>query len=173
MPWAPRITAVLTPITSPAEEASAPPELPGFSAASVWITSSIGRPDRLASVRPSAETTPAVTVAWKPNGAPIATAIWPCRSRALSPSRAAVSPSASARSTATSVSASLPRSRAGLSRPPAKLTRASRAPAITWWLVTISPSGASTTPEPPPRPRTARAQTAGPTVSATPATLRE
>ena len=36
--------AVLTPITSPAEETSGPPELPGLSAASVCTTSSIMRP---------------------------------------------------------------------------------------------------------------------------------
>jgi hypothetical protein len=41
---APRITAVLTPTTSPREFSSGPPELPGFSAASVWITSGISRP---------------------------------------------------------------------------------------------------------------------------------
>ena len=44
MPWAPAITAVLMPMTSPREETSGPPELPGLSAASVWITSSISRP---------------------------------------------------------------------------------------------------------------------------------
>ena len=44
MPCAPMITAVLMPITSPREETSAPPELPGLSAASVWMTSSISRP---------------------------------------------------------------------------------------------------------------------------------
>ena len=37
MPCAPMITAVLMPTTSPREEASGPPELPGLSAASVWI----------------------------------------------------------------------------------------------------------------------------------------
>ena len=44
MPCAPMIMAVLMPMTSPGEETSAPPELPGLSAASVWITSSISRP---------------------------------------------------------------------------------------------------------------------------------
>ena len=39
-----RIIAVLMPITSPAEETSGPPELPGLRAASVWITSPISRP---------------------------------------------------------------------------------------------------------------------------------
>ena len=46
MPCAPRIMAVLMPMTSPADDTSAPPELPGLSAASVWMTSSIGRPLR-------------------------------------------------------------------------------------------------------------------------------
>ena len=53
---------MFTPITSPCEETSGPPELPGLSAASVWITSSISRPFCDRSDRPSAETTPAVTV---------------------------------------------------------------------------------------------------------------
>ena len=46
------MTAVLTPITSPRELASGPPELPGFSAASVWIMLSIIRPDLERKVRP-------------------------------------------------------------------------------------------------------------------------
>ena len=58
--------AVFTPITSPRESTSGPPELPGLSAASVWITSSISRPDCDRSERPSALTTPAVTVHSKP-----------------------------------------------------------------------------------------------------------
>ena len=39
-------TAVLMPTTRPLPSASAPPELPGFSAASVWMTSSMIRADR-------------------------------------------------------------------------------------------------------------------------------
>ena len=38
------MTAVLTPITRPFQSTSGPPELPGLSAASVWITSSMSRP---------------------------------------------------------------------------------------------------------------------------------
>ena len=86
MPCAPAITAVLMPITSPREDTSGPPELPGLSAASVWITSSISRPVRARSDRPSAEITPAVTVDSKPSGLPIATASWPRRSFLESPS---------------------------------------------------------------------------------------
>ena len=56
--------AVLTPTTRPRPSTSAPPELPGFSAASVWMTLSTTRcaaPERTGSERPSADTTPAVT----------------------------------------------------------------------------------------------------------------
>ena len=78
---------MFTPITSPREETSGPPELPGLSAASVWITSSISRPVCDRSERPSAETTPAVTVDSKPSGLPIATTSWPRRSFLESPKR--------------------------------------------------------------------------------------
>ncbi len=61
------------PTTSPALDTSGPPELPGLSEASVWITSSISRPPTERSERPSADTTPAVTVDSKPSGLPIAT----------------------------------------------------------------------------------------------------
>ena len=62
-------TAVLTPTTRQALVTSAPPELPGFREASVWMTLSIVRtvsPARAGSERPSAETTPAVTEPAKP-----------------------------------------------------------------------------------------------------------
>ena len=58
----------------------------GFSAASVWMMSSISRPDRARSDRPSALTTPAVTECWKPYGLPIAIAICPTRTARESPS---------------------------------------------------------------------------------------
>jgi hypothetical protein len=73
IPWAGRIMAVFTPITSPRVFTSGPPELPGLRAASVWMTSSINRPDCERSDRPSALTTPAVTVVSKPYGLPMAT----------------------------------------------------------------------------------------------------
>ena len=53
---------MFTPITSPCDETSGPPELPGLRAASVWMTSSIMRPLLAAIERPRAEMTPAVTV---------------------------------------------------------------------------------------------------------------
>ena len=104
-------TAVLTPITLPRPSASAPPELPGLSAASVWITLSITRTPRPAaagSARPSAETTPAVTEPSNPCGLPIATTSWPTRRRSASPRSAGVSSSPSARTTARSESGSVP-----------------------------------------------------------------
>ncbi len=88
MPCAAAMIAVLMPTTSPAEVTSGPPELPGLRAASVWMTLSMSRPERARKVRPSALTTPAVTVAWKPNGLPMAITSWPTRSRRASPSRA-------------------------------------------------------------------------------------
>jgi hypothetical protein len=178
MPCAPAITAVLMPITSPREDTSGPPELPGLSAASVWITSSISRPVRARNERPSAEITPVVTVDSKPSGLPIATASWPRRKRLESPSVAAGRlRTAPARSSARSVSGSSPSSRASMLRPSGSVSRNSRAPSTTWLLVSTSPSGEMTTPEPtPPRPpalaRSTRT-TAGPTRSATAMTASE
>ena len=81
-------TAVLMPTTRPRESASAPPELPGLSAASVWITSSISRAvlrPRAGMLRPSALTTPAVTEPARPSGLPTATTSEPTRSVSASP----------------------------------------------------------------------------------------
>ena len=72
IPWAGRMTAVLTPTTRPRESTSGPPEFPGFKAASVWMKSSMSRPLTDRKERPSALTTPALTVLWNPNGMPIA-----------------------------------------------------------------------------------------------------
>src|SRR5713101_3807935 len=62
MPCAGWITAVLMPMTWPRLSTSGPPLLPGFRAASVWMTLSTRWPVMLRSVRPSALITPAVTV---------------------------------------------------------------------------------------------------------------
>jgi len=78
--------AVLTPITSARVLTSGPPELPGLSAASVWMTLSMRRPEAPRSERPSPLTIPAVTVCWKPMGEPIAMAIWPGLTALLSAS---------------------------------------------------------------------------------------
>jgi hypothetical protein len=62
----------LTPITAPEELISGPPELPGFRAASVWITWLIVARSGALICRFSAETTPVVRVQFRPNGLPIA-----------------------------------------------------------------------------------------------------
>ena len=62
----------LTPITSPCSFSSGPPELPGLSAASVWIAPVIFAPSSAEISRPSAETMPLVSVSLRPYGLPIA-----------------------------------------------------------------------------------------------------
>ena len=113
-------TAVLMPTTRPRESASAPPELPGLSAASVWMTFStrrLVRPSRVPSDRPSAETTPAVTVPANPSGFPMATTSWPTLSRAASPSGAGGGLPPVVRMTARSDSGSRPTTSNGSSSP--------------------------------------------------------
>ena len=66
----------LTPITSPLRLNSGPPELPGFTAASVWMNGTAASPG---SERALALTMPEVTVFSRPNGAPIATTHSPTR----------------------------------------------------------------------------------------------
>jgi len=64
---------VLMPTSLPELSSSGPPELPGLIAASVWITPSIRVPASDGISRPSALTTPVVSVRSSPNGFPIAT----------------------------------------------------------------------------------------------------
>ena len=67
--------AVLMPSRLPATSTSAPPELPGLIAASVWMKfSKVLMPSAL---RPSALTIPEVTVWPTPNGLPIASTTSP------------------------------------------------------------------------------------------------
>jgi hypothetical protein len=152
MPWAGRMTAVLTPMISPRELTSGPPELPGLRAASVWMMLSIRRPDCERRERPSALTTPAVRVHWKPYGLPIATTIWPARRAPDSPRGAAVRSGARMRTTARSVCGSSPIRAPWNRRPPVRVTSMSAAPWTTWLLVRMKPSGVKRKPDPPPRP---------------------
>ena len=100
--------AVEIPTTSPFPLASAPPELPGLMAASVWMASTSSRPSPPPSssgtftTRCSADTIPVVTELWNPNGLPITIAASPtCRSAAR-PTFAVVSPARRTLSTARS-----------------------------------------------------------------------
>ena len=175
-------TAVLTPIRRACESASAPPELPGFSAASVWITSSMNRrfplPSAVASERPNPLTTPDVTEPANPIGLPIATTSWPTRSWSALPTRAGCRPSARARATARSERGSAPTTSTSNSVPSMKEALAAPPAATTWADVTRKPSGVITTPEPaPPKPRPPRPMrrlaTDGRTFSATVVTIDE
>src|SRR5437879_2210711 len=67
--------AVLMPTSSPRAFTSAPPELPGLIAASVWMKSSYSAMPTLA--RPTALTIPIVTVWLRPNGLPMASTYSP------------------------------------------------------------------------------------------------
>jgi hypothetical protein len=55
------VIAVVTPISRPAESSSGPPEFPGFTAASVWMTLPISRPAFVGSRRFKALMTPVVS----------------------------------------------------------------------------------------------------------------
>jgi hypothetical protein len=66
------IVAAFTPTIAPDASTSGPPEFPGFTAASVWITPSISRPDGERMERPSALTIPWDTLPSNPRGEPTA-----------------------------------------------------------------------------------------------------
>ena len=174
-------TAVLMPITRAWLSASAPPEFPGFSAASVWITSSISRAAealRVGSDRPRALTTPAVTVPASPSGLPTATTSWPTTRWSASPSSAGGGVGPDARSTARSDSGSAPTTRNGAVVPSAKDAVPAWAVPTTCALVSRKPSPVNTTAEPrlsPPRPArgTRRLATLPVSSAATPATICE
>src|SRR3954468_10258505 len=69
IPVAPEMMALLMPITSPRMLTSGPPELPGLIEASVWRKSVNSRSPRSeGTVRPTAESTPVVTVFDRPKG---------------------------------------------------------------------------------------------------------
>ena len=131
MPWAEAITAVLIPTTSPLRFRRGPPELPGLIA--VWMRSwSIGSPG-CSMVRPSALTTPAVTVG-PPSiqiGLPIATTVSPTASLDEAASLSAGRLRPSILRTARSVNRSAPTMVARKTRPSVNATLISSAPSIT------------------------------------------
>ena len=140
----------LTPITRPAASSSGPPELPGLSAASVWITSSIANPLGAVIRRCSAETTPVVSVRSSPNGLPIATAGSPTCTSEESPSSSGCSSGPRARPPAARGRCRRPcRPRAPSTvRWSENATRTSVEEATTCALVRMWPLSSSTKPEP-------------------------
>ena len=101
-------------------------------------------------MRASAETMPEVTAWPTPKGFPIASTRSPTSRPSESPSTAGwrVAPSSSTRSRARSLRSSEATTFAGNSRRSASTTLMAPAFSMTWWLVTISPSAPTTTPEP-------------------------
>jgi hypothetical protein len=141
--------AVLMPMTLPSMLRSGPPELPGLMEASVWMKSVKVRPASFDGTdRPSAETTPVVTVPLRPNGLPTATTVSPIMRSDDVPMFAAARPVALTRRTATSLSGSTPISVAGSCEPSLKLTVIRDAPSTTWLFVTMIPSADQTNPDP-------------------------
>jgi hypothetical protein len=124
----------LTPITRPAASINGPPELPWFSAASVWMTWSISSPFGAWIGRCRALTMPAVAVRSSPNGFPIASTWSPTRTESESPSGSGLSAREVAVTlrTAMSVEGSEPTMRAFMRSLFEKLTSTDRAPEITW-----------------------------------------
>jgi hypothetical protein len=151
--------------------------LPGFSAASVWITSSTTRPEAVGRERPRADTMPAVTLPDRPSGLPRATTSCPTRSLEASPCSTGGGVIPRACRTARSLSESRPTTSAVDVVPSVKVASAVVAPATTWALVSRYPSPVMTLALPAPaRPRevrTSRLATDGNTVSATRTIVRE
>ena len=109
IPSAVEATAVLMPTTLPPASRSAPPELPGLIAASVWMRLRMLVPSSTVISRPKAEMIPAVTeLVYVPSGLPIAMAICPTLAADESPTGAAGRPVASTLTIARSVRVSIP-----------------------------------------------------------------
>ncbi len=122
--------AVLMPTSRPSRVTSAPPELPGLIAASVWMKERSGPASGV--VRAIAETMPLVTVWPMPNGLPIASTRSPTSRSSESPIGSAGRPSLSMSSSAMSAASSAPITRAWNSRRSEVTTMISSAASITW-----------------------------------------
>ena len=182
MPCAPLIMAVLMPTTSPARRHQRPAGVAGIERG-VGLDDVVDQPaaEAARSERPSADTTPAVTVDSKPSGLPIATTSWPrlqprgCR-RARGRRRAGRQLGAQQRQVGVGIVAQHARL-AGAAVGEGSRTRARAADHVL--LVSTSPSPAMTTPEPgaagglPSVGRRSTRTTAGPTRSTTETTARE
>ena len=169
-------TAVFTPTMRPRPSASTPPEFPGFNAASVWITSSMTRPDAVGRDRPRFDTMPAVTLPARPIGLPSATTSCPTLRPAASPSGTGGGTGPRARSTARSESTSRPTTSTTTAVPSENVASTDLAPTTTWALVSSTPSSEMTLALPAPSPRdvrTARLATLGSTSRATRVTTAE
>ena len=125
--------SVLMPMRLPFTSTSAPPELPGLIAASVWMKLPNGFAGWIS--RPTALTIPMVTVWPTLNGSPIASTTSPTRVASDWPNVIGVRPVTEMRTTARSVSGSLPTTLPVVTRPSASVTWISATPSTTWSLV--------------------------------------
>src|SRR5881397_3203390 len=138
--------AVLMPMSSPRALTSAPPELPGLIAASVWMKSSYSAMPTLA--RPTALTIPIVTVWLRPKGLPMASTYSPTWSLSESAQGMVGRSLASTWMTAMSVLGSVPTTLALSSRLSESRSRISSALDTTWLFVMMYPLGSAITPDP-------------------------
>ena len=150
IPWAPPMIAVATPIMSPSTLTRGPPELPGLMEASVWMKSVYVRSFSPRTLRPRADTTPAVTVLDSPNGLPMATMVSPIIRSDEEPNRIAGrgAPGFRTRRTARSLSASDPTTSHSSSRPDRVIAVIFDAPETTCSLVRMMPLASMIAPEP-------------------------
>src|SRR6201999_156545 len=139
-----------TPITSPSPSSSGPPELPGLTAASVWIAWATVKPLGASIVRSSPETTPVEKLQAYTKGAPIAATEAPTLSAEESPSSSgwSSSPSGSKRIAARSLASSVPSTSALRVLPSWRITSTEVASSTTWAAVTTVPSSSTSKPEP-------------------------
>ncbi len=130
-----RAAIVLTPTTFPPMSTRGPPELPGFTAASVWMKSNPGADAW--SGAPFRLTIPSDTVCSSPNGWPSASTSSPTASRSESPRGSTGSDSAASILTrARSTRRSRPMTVPGRRRPEASRTWTDVEPSTTCALVT-------------------------------------
>ena len=121
------------PTSRPSPSTSAPPELPGLIAASVWMKFSIV--DSPSWLRSSALTMPEVTVSPTLNGLPMASTGSPTDRCRMSPNGITGRLSSDTFSSARSESASVPTTLALAERPSDSVTSMSSAPSTTCWFV--------------------------------------
>src|SRR5438034_4899696 len=137
------------PISCPCKLTRAPPLLPGFTAASVWMALEIVVPVDSVTLLFRALTIPWVAVSVIPSGLPMASTSCPTMSLEESPIWAtAICAKGWMRTTARSSAAAVPTSCACSVLPLASQTSMVCSPLTTWLLVTISPFVSIITPEP-------------------------
>src|SRR5712691_10898180 len=137
------------PMSCPCKLTRAPPLLPGFKAASVWMALERVVPADSVTLRLRALTMPWVAVSVIPNGLPTARTSCPTTSLEESPSWATVICAKGAmRTTARSFAAFVPISCACSVLPLDRRTSMLCSPLTTWLLVTMSPFESIMTPEP-------------------------